>query len=241
MQSEAEYDSLFQSIPSLNSNPLDLPVDARILPSSGLVYIRIPTFSADYNLMAQLWDHAIKASIDNKIPGVILDVRQNSGGSGGMALDFAGYFFDKKIDLYRSYYYNRETKQFEFNDDEAKIEPAPLQYQGQVAVLVSPDCVSACEGFAYAMQQEGRSIIVGNAATAGAFGEVGRGQYKMPGDITMQFPTGRPETPQGQLLIEGKGVQPDITVPVTAESVLGQQDTVLQAAEQALQQKIGNQ
>jgi C-terminal processing protease CtpA/Prc len=79
---------------------------------------------------------------------------------------------------------------------------------------------------------------VGNYATAGAFGEVGRGQYKLPDGLTLQFPTGRPETPAGQLFLEGKGISPDITVPVTSDSVLGKTDTVLEAAVQALQKEI---
>jgi C-terminal processing protease CtpA/Prc len=50
----------------------------------------------------------------------------------------------------------------------------------------------------------------------------------------MQFPTGRPETPDGELLIEGTGVVPDISVPVTEESALGEVDAVLEAAIEAL-------
>jgi hypothetical protein len=40
------------------------------------------------------------------------------------------------------------------------------------------------------------------------------------------------------VLIEGKGVQLDITVPVTEDSALGKEDTVLQAAVQALEDQI---
>jgi C-terminal processing protease CtpA/Prc len=54
----------------------------------------------------------------------------------------------------------------------------------------------------------------------------------------MQFPTGRHETPDGQLVIEGVGVLPDITVPVTEASALGQEDTLLDAAVKELQNKI---
>jgi len=75
---------------------------------------------------------------------------------------------------------------------------------------------------------------VGHSPSAGAYGEVGRGQYDLPAGLSMQFPTGRSETPGGDLLIEGVGVLPDILVPVTLESVLGQVDAVLQAAIEAL-------
>jgi C-terminal processing protease CtpA/Prc len=66
------------------------------------------------------------------------------------------------------------------------------------------------------------------------YGEVGRGQYEMPGDLSLQFPTGRPETPDGDLLIEGVGIVPDIEVPLTYDSVLGTADAVLDAAVEAL-------
>ena len=56
----------------------------------------------------------------------------------------------------------------------------------------------------------------------------------------MQFPTGRPETPSGELLIEGVGVIPDISVPVTEDSVLEGEDTVLQTAINELLDSIGN-
>jgi C-terminal processing protease CtpA/Prc len=90
------------------------------------------------------------------------------------------------------------------------------------------------------MTQGGRAIVVGHSPSAGLYGEVGRGQYTMPGDLSLQFPTGRPETPDGDLLIEGVGVVPDILVPVTYDSVMGTTDAVLQAAIQALLDRLGN-
>ena len=80
------------------------------------------------------------------------------------------------------------------------------------------------------MSHDERATVIGHYPTAGAFGEVGRGQYSLPGDISAQFPTGRPLTIDGEVLIEGIGVQPDIVVPVTYESALGLEDAVLQAA-----------
>ncbi len=238
LTAKVEYESLFRSIPELRNDPLSLPVSVRILEGSGLGYIRIDTFSDDYHLMAQLWEDVIQNLIDNEIPGLIIDLRTNGGGSSGLAYDFAGYLFDEEVTLYRGAYYNERLGEFEYADTPARIKPGPLYYEGPVAVLVSPYCISACEGFAYALSQGGRSTIVGHYGTAGAFGEVGRGQYEMPEEISMQFPTGRPETLNGDLLIEGVGVQPDIVVPVTLESALEQVDAVLDAAVQAVQDQI---
>ncbi|HWQ84489.1 MAG TPA: S41 family peptidase, partial [Anaerolineales bacterium] len=239
LTAEVEYESLFRSLPELRSDPLSLPVSVSLLPDSGLGYIRIDTFSDDYHLMAQLWEDAIQNLIDNEVPGLIIDIRSNGGGSSSLAYDFAGYLFDEEIVLYQGAYYNERLGDFEFSDYPARIRPGPLYFEGPVAVLISPYCVSACEGFAYALSQGGRASIVGHYGTAGAFGEVGRGQYELPGEISMQFPTGRPETMDGQLLIEGAGVQPDIVVPVTEASALEEVDAVLDTAVQAVQEQLG--
>jgi C-terminal processing protease CtpA/Prc len=155
-----------------------------------------------------------------------------------MASNYAGYFFEEEMELYNGFYYNEISGEFEPGPVPSRVRPAPLHFAGPVAVLVGPDCVSACEGFAYAMQQDGRAIIVGHYPSAGAYGEVGQGQYKLPDDLTMQFPTGRYETADGELVLEGVGIVPDITVPVTADSALGRVDAVLQAAVEAVLDQI---
>ena len=238
LTSEFEYDSLFESIPSLNLDELVLPIEAEVLDESGLGYIRITTFSEDYNLMARLWERAIEGLLDYDIPGLIIDVRINGGGNMGLAMDFVGYFFYRELAVSQSSYYNERTGVFEYTDYPSRIEPAPIYYDGPIAVLISPDCVSACEGFSNAMSQEERAVIVGHFPSAGAYGEVGRGQYELPGDFSMQFPTGRPETMDGEILIEGTGVVPTYTVPVTEESALGIRDTVLETAVQTLLDQI---
>ena len=234
LTAEVEYDSLFAWIPTFARDELALPIEAEVLDDSGLGYIRINTFSDDYNLMAQLWDRYINELLDWEVPGIIIDVRVNSGGSSGLARDFAGYFFDEEVVLMRRSYYNELTGEFEYQDPPGRVRPGPAYYDGPLAVLVSPYCVSACEGFAYTLTQRDDVTVIGHAPTAGAYGEVGRGQYELPADLSMQFPTGRSETPDGALLIEGVGVVPDILVPVTAESALGEVDAVLQAAIEAL-------
>jgi C-terminal processing protease CtpA/Prc len=238
LESQPEYNSLLRSLPDADDDPLALPVEARTLPDSGLGYIRINTFGDDENLMARLWDRYLQGLIDEEIPGLILDLRQNPGGSGRMAQNYAGYFFEETFQVFNALYYNENTAQFQASPYPSRIEPAPAYYPGPIAVLVGPDCISACEGFAFSMQHDQRAIIVGHYPTAGAYGEVGQGQYKLPGDLSMQFPTGRYETPSGELAIEGVGVVPDITVPVTTESALGEVDAVLEAAIKALLEAI---
>lgn len=230
IRAEVEYDSLFMAIPSFSIDELELPVFGEVLDDSGIGYIRISTFSDDYNLMAQLWDRYLKDMIDLEIPGLIIDIRVNGGGSSSLASNFSGYFYESEQEISRRSYYNNLTGGWEIKEPITTIEPAPVNYDGDIAVLVSPYCISACEGFAYSLAQLDQVILVGHYPTSGAYGEVGRGQYDLPAELSMQFPTGRSETPAGELLIEGTGVAPDILVPVTYEGVLSGSDVLLQTA-----------
>jgi len=226
MTATIEFDSLFEWLPYLTEDPISLPVTAEIL-DKNIAYMKINSFSGDTNLMAQTYEHYIESIINVGANGLILDMRVNSGGFAGIAMNFAEYFIDQEIEVSRHAYYNYDLGEFEFGDEPATLKPAPLYYDGPIVILVSPFCASACEGFSYWLSLDHRATIVGHAGTAGAYGSVGLGQYKLPGDLDLQFPTGRPETMDGQLLIEGTGVLPDVVVPVTYESALGLEDPVL--------------
>jgi len=237
MEAVVEYDSMFNWIPSFAGDELALPIEADILDNSGLGYIKINTFSDDYNLMAQLWDRYIQELIEWEVPGIIIDIRVNGGGSSGLASDFNGYFFDDEIEVMKRLYYNKVSGQFEMRGIISRIIPGPMTYDGPIAVLVGPYCVSACEGFAYTLSLREDVTVLGHFSSAGAYGEVGRGHYELPADLSMQFPTGRSETPEGTLLIEGTGVVPDILVPLTDEAALGQIDVLRESAIEVLLQE----
>jgi C-terminal processing protease CtpA/Prc len=95
---------------------------------------------------------------------------------------------------------------------------------------VGPYCVSACEGFSYSLALRDGVTVLGHSPSAGAYGGVERGQFDLPAGLSMQFPTSRAETMDGELVIEGTGVVPDILVPVTEEDAQGLVDSVLDAA-----------
>jgi C-terminal processing protease CtpA/Prc len=224
-----DYDSLFEWIPTFREDPITLPIEAELI-NDDIAYMKIKTFSDDYNLMAQVYEYHIKQLIDSGIRKLILDLRVNGGGSGGLAADFYGYFIEDEIEVSQHAYYNYDLGEFEYGDEPATLEPGPMLWEGEIVVLVSEYCASACEGFAYWLTLLDDVTVIGHTPTAGMFGEVGQGQYALPGDIELQVPTGRPETLDGELLIEGVGVIPDIVVPVTFESATGQVDTILQEA-----------
>ncbi|HEX9332718.1 MAG TPA: S41 family peptidase, partial [Anaerolineales bacterium] len=189
-------------------------------------------------LSIQVWERAIKYFNDNQIPGVILDMRVNGGGSGWLADQMAAYFFDQEIVVGNTARYSKDTGKFYMDpgDEQRMIPPrSALQYSGPVVLLVGPACASACEFFSYDMTINDRATVVGQYSTEGAGGSVE--QFLMPEGIYTQMTIGRAVDAKGNIHLEGKGVVPTVKVPVTAETLQKQangEDVVLEAAEEAL-------
>lgn len=207
-------------------------VEGRVL-DSGLGYIRVRSFAEEVSAAAELFAQALQELIDAGVPGIIVDVRANSGGIPQLALAMAGHFFSDYQRVVDFYYADGEGN-FDYRGFVEILVSEPT-YSGPVAVLVDPLTGSASDVFVYAMQMDDRAIIVGHTPTGGFTGEVSDGQYLLPGALTVQVPTGRPTDPiTGETVLEGVGVAPDVRVPLTRQSVLTPEDEVLQAAEQAL-------
>lgn len=208
------------------------PITARML-DSGLGYISLNNFLRDASQFNTIFSRELQRLVDAGAAGIIIDARGNDGGLAALAMAVAGHFFTDYQRVF-DFYYADGSGDFVFRDF-AEILVMPPYYAGPVAVLVDEDTVSAGEMFAYTMQVDNRALIVGHTPTSGAMGEVSDGQYVLPGQLTVQAPTGRTVDPAtGAIVIEGTGVIPDIRVPVTHESLLSPDDEVLQAAEAAL-------
>lgn len=206
-------------------------IDAR---QTGIGYIKISDLADDLNLTVRLFTRAVSFFRDEEVPAIIVDLRQNSGGS-PMGAGLAAYFTKDEVELSRSYYFSERTGKFETYGPPATIEPdATLHYPGRLVVLVGPACASACEDVAWVLRQLPQTIVLGQYPTAGMMGEVGRGQYRLPADIQLQIPTGMDRDMQGEILIEGVGVVPDLRVPVDMASALSGKDVVLDGALEAL-------
>ena len=219
-----------------------LPVEYEILPS-GFGYIKISSLSEDINLIIRLWEWAIERMIANQVPGIIIDLRQNGGGS-PLGTFFASYFVEERIDISRSYYFSEKSGEFETFGPPDYTEPDDaLYYDGQLAVMVSPACASACEDVAYVLGELPQTRVFGFYASDGIFGEVARGQYVLPGGYGFQAPTGMSLDMDGDVIIEGTGVVPDMRVPLNEETLraeyVDERDVVLDFAIEVISQPLG--
>ncbi|MDX1413687.1 MAG: S41 family peptidase [Candidatus Promineifilaceae bacterium] len=217
----------------------ELPVEYELLDGTNYVYAKINSFSDNELLTIQLWERMLRTVKDRNAPGLIIDMRQNAGGSGFLADQMAAYFFQEPLVLGNVGKYDRESDEFFFDprSEEKFILPAEeLRYDGAVALLIGPNCNSACEFFSYDMTLQDRAAIVGQYPTAGLGGSVD--EVKMPEDVLFRFTKGRAVDPDGQIHIEGKGIPPTVQVPVNEETLFSAGDPILEAALNYLNQSL---
>jgi C-terminal processing protease CtpA/Prc len=208
-------------------DPNALPVEYSILPS-GVGYIKMNSFDDDLNLIIRLFQRALTTFQANQVPGIIIDMRVNPGGS---PLGLAGFFTKNVIHEGQLEYFNPNTNKFEANGPPNDVTANVEQFTfPKMVLMVDQGCASACELEAYAFSQVPGMIVVGQRPSAGVEAEVSRGQIVLPEGMSFQLPTGRFILPDGSLFLEGKGVQPTVKVPITVDSLISGKDTVLDAA-----------
>ena len=117
----------------------ELPVTHQILPS-GYGLIKVNSFFDDEYLTIALWERAIRELKAAQVPGIVLDMRNNGGGSGFLADQMAAYFFNEEgIITGKGGAFNEVTGEFYFDPrgvDELYLPPEELRYLGPVAVMV---------------------------------------------------------------------------------------------------------
>ena len=208
-----------------------LPLEFEEIEGSDFTLVQIHSFSDNERLTIDLWERLIDELNYYAVPGLVIDMRSNGGGSGWLAQQMAAYFFNEPHVLGNSGFYDEDTEDFFFDpdtEDDFILPPEDLRYDGEVAVLVYSSCYSACEFFSYYMTVEDRAAIVGHTATAGAGGSVET--FYMPDDMEVTFTVGRAVDADHNIHLEGIGVVPTLRVPVTEETLFSDGDPVLEAA-----------
>ncbi len=130
--------------------------------SFGLIHL--PQFYIDFdekNYRNSASDMAkeIERLKKENVSGLVLDLRNNGGGSLSTAIDISGLFIEKGPVVQVKY---RDKAPKIVNDRDAKI-----QWDGPLVILVNELSASASEIFAAAMQDYGRAVIIGGKQTYG--------------------------------------------------------------------------
>jgi carboxyl-terminal processing protease len=151
--------------------------------------------------------------------GLIIDLRGNPGGIGGMAMGMAGFLVDKPNQRLGTMYLRDSTLNFVVN-------PRAKVFSGPVAVLVDGCSASTSEIFAGGLKDLGRARIFGTRTAAAALPSAFE---RLPNGDGFQYAVANYISEGGQPL-EGLGVTPDEVVELTRPPLLAGHDPVVDAA-----------
>jgi carboxyl-terminal processing protease len=184
--------------------------------SEKIGYIKLPKFYADFDKDdGRQCAEDVEKEVDKLkkagVKGIILDLRNNGGGSLRDVVKMSGLFIEEGPIVQVK---NRYDKPDVLNDTDPTV-----QYNGPFVVMVNEFSASASEILAAAMQDYGRAIIVGTPT-------YGKGTVQRFFDLDRALAGNQDVKPLGQIKItiqkffrvnggstQLKGVTPDIILP----------------------------
>lgn len=145
--------------------------------------------------------------------GLIIDLRQNGGGSASTVQYLCSYFFADSLLL--GSMYARVNHQLNIKDHTRERWTVPINGQKRpdipVYILTSSRTFSAAEDFAYTMQSFKKATIIGEITRGGAHPI---DFFPLPNGFRFKIPFSKSINPVTLTNWEGVGVIPDVQVPV---------------------------
>jgi len=205
--------------------PGDPPVQTRVLPG-GYSYIRVTREGAALGQLnpIRVYQHAISDALARNAPGLIIDVRGNTGGADPMVADMASYFYTQPAFFEELAPYDPVSVQVDHAQARTiTIEPRAPHYAGPVAVLIDPGSKSSGEGIPLVLGRLPQTTLLGFAGTHGSFG--GPSEFvQLPGGYLLIYTGMQSLDAQHQIQLDSDatgqgGVLPDVRVPLTEATV----------------------
>lgn len=159
--------------------------------------------------------------------GMIFDLRGNLGGVGMMATPIASLFSTKRGTL--------GTMKIRSGEMRFVVFPTADAYTKPLIILTDEGSISTSEIMAGSMQENKRALTAGSP-TPGMV--LPSNIERLEGGVRMQYVIADFKTPKG-ILLEGRGVKPDIPVTLTRKSLLSGQDPIINAAIAAIHKQNG--
>ena len=158
--------------------------------------------------------------------GIVIDLRGNLGGIGGMVMGVGGHFLKERASLGTMKMRGNEIRFLvnprRVNQAGERVEP----FGGPLAILVDGVSLSAAEIFAGGMQDIGRARVFGETSPGQALPAV---WDRLPNGDVLYHAFADFVTASG-VRLEGRGVIPDQLAPLNREELLAGRDGALQMA-----------
>ncbi|MCF6403766.1 S41 family peptidase [Chitinophaga filiformis] len=139
---------------------------------------------------------------------IIIDIRDNGGGTGMMGRFLAGYFFNPGDERYYLHGYHKDRTK-DIQEWTYPFVPGKRMADSKLYILVNKRTASATEGFAFAMQKMHRATVIGDT-TAGA--GIAGSMIPLKENLVVFLPVKMVAAPDSDQGWEGIGVLPDVAV-----------------------------
>jgi carboxyl-terminal processing protease len=186
--------------------------------TSKIGYIFLPEFYANFDDPSDPHRSSVdvanevKKLKEEKVDGIVIDLRNNGGGSLYDVIQIAGLFIDQGPVV--------QVKDREGQPQVMKDKDGGVLYDGPLAVMVNEFSASASEIFAAAIQDYGRGVIIGSTSTYGK----GTVQRPIGLDPSSNFMSSNSDLGSLKLTLQKfyrisggstqlKGVVPDVVIP----------------------------
>ncbi len=221
----------FGNLPPLETHVTERSIATAELLSAGIDVAALKDAKVGY-ISFNIWMVAAAEGIELAIDrhrgddGLVLDLRGNPGGLGGMAMGIAGHFLDRDDSLGRMTARDGSIE-FRINprrvtSDGRIVEP----FAGPLAILIDPLTASTSEIFTAGLQELGRAFVVGQTSAGAALPAIA---VSLPNGDVLLYAMADFVTPKGNR-IEGHGVVPDLPVTLSRKNLERESDPVLAAA-----------
>ena len=207
----------FGLLPTIN-----VDYDAHKLPD-GIAYIGFNIF-----LMPVLGPFQSSMKEFKDARGVIIDLRGNPGGIGGLSYALSRSILRKETLL--------GSMKLRSGEQRFLVNPMPDAYEGPIVIITDEASASTSEVMAGGLQECGRAIIVGQTTLGAVLPSV---IEKLPTGAALQYAIADFKTPKG-VLLEGVGVKPDYEVPLTRENLLAGRDAAMEKAIEIIKERTKN-
>ena len=186
------------------AGPVTVPAVAYEMLEGNIGYIYIDTF---HGHAVEETEEALTALTEAGMTALVLDLRDNPGGSLSVVLDVADLFLEKGLLVTSVRSRSGRVTEYKTKKD--------VVYDGPLCVLVNGGSASASELFTGALKDYGRATVIGTRT-------YGKGIVQTTFDLAgtgghVKFTTDAYYTPNG-VCIHGEGIAPDIEVELDEDS-----------------------
>ncbi len=256
---------LFPSLASLESN-YTKPLEFEILNNIGVLKVHsfakstIKSNGQNFKKFSKDLFKQIKAK---DVKNLIIDLRYNTGGSDGNAVDLASYFFDKpfryweKIEVTEKLakevkgavklIYRKPLKEGEmYKWRKAKLtnefdyyltqKPSQNNFKGKVYILTNGLCMSSCSDFVAILSHNKKALVIGQESGGGFQGNTSgiMPTAKLPTGIQVTIPLQKYTNAVDLTKNYGRGTIPDFDVTPDFDNWLNKKDVEMQLALQLI-------